>query len=231
MDIKAQQTKLANNLGKLLRDKFGKGPHSIYVTVSKPYILIYVRGFISPMEQILLEQDQELTVKTTREVLMKTIDSEIRGQMKGITDMDIHHIYYDWNLPKETGIFVGVTTDSFNSEELSQYNYKQKDQIEQEINMISEQAEKAPDEIYSYLLSPRALVILRKGILVPIEKQLVTLGFDETLRVAKRQLEGGMLHNNTHFPSILNAAILDSFVDWDFKLDNSVITLILQPNA
>ncbi|WP_409291370.1 Na-translocating system protein MpsC family protein [Peribacillus sp. SCS-37] len=228
MDIKEQQTKLANNFGKLLRDKFGKGPHSIHAVVASPFVLIYVRGFISPMEQILLDQDQEITVKTTREFLMKTIDPEIRGQIKGITDMDIQHIYYDWNLQKETGVFLAVN-EVFNQQQLKD-DYRGKEQIHEEIKLISEQAEKTPSAISSYLISPRALIITRAGILVPIEKQLVSLGFHETLRVAKRQLEGDMLSNNIHFSEILGAAILDTFVDWDFALDNSVIILMLKPN-
>ncbi|WP_409296841.1 Na-translocating system protein MpsC family protein [Peribacillus sp. SCS-26] len=227
MDIKEQQTKLANNFGKLLRDKFGKGPHSIHSVVASPFVLIYVRGFISPMEQILLDQDQEITVKTTREFLMKTIDPEIRGQIKGITDMDIQHIYYDWNLQKETGVFLAVNAD-FHQQLKNEY--RGKEQVHEEIKLISEQAEKAPTSISSYMISPRALIIKRTGILVPIEKQLVSLGFHETLRVAKRQLEGDMLSNNTHFSEILGAAILDSFVDWDFALDNSFIILMLKPN-
>ncbi|OIK09243.1 Na-translocating system protein MpsC family protein [Bacillus sp. MUM 13] len=229
MDYKVQQTKLANNLGKLLRDNFGKGPQSINVIISIPYVLVYVRGFISPMEQVLLDQNQELTVKTTREFLMKTIDPEIRGQIQGITDMEVQHIYYDWNLEKQSGIFVGVCKNTSPDDLLSQYDYKAKDRIHEEIIHISEQAEKAPRFVSSYLISPRALIVFREGILVPIEQQLISLGFNETLRVAKRHLEGEMLQNNIHFPLILQSKVIDTFVDWDFDLDNSVITLILKP--
>ncbi|MFD0051297.1 hypothetical protein ACFVHQ_18590 [Actinomycetes bacterium NPDC127524] len=58
---------------------------------------------------------------------------------------------------------------------------------------------------------------------------MISLGFNETLRIAKRHLEGEMLQNNTHFPLILQSKVIDTFVDWDFDLDNSVITLILKP--
>ncbi|MFD0051296.1 Na-translocating system protein MpsC family protein [Actinomycetes bacterium NPDC127524] len=136
MDNKVQQTKLANNLGKLLRENFGKGPQSINVIISIPYVLVYVRGFISPMEQVLLDQNQELTVKTTREFLMKTIDPEIRGQIQGIT--------------------VGVCKNT-SPDLLSQYDYKAKDLIHEEIIQISEQAEKAPRFVSSYLISPAGL--------------------------------------------------------------------------
>ncbi|TLS36806.1 Na-translocating system protein MpsC family protein [Pseudalkalibacillus caeni] len=230
MDIKAQQTKLANNFGKLLRDKFGKGPEAIHVTISNPYVLVYVSGFLSATEQVLLDQGQDITVKTTREYLMKSLDPEIRGQIKGITDIEIQHIYYDWNLSRQTGIFVAVSPAIPEDGEDSRRKYTGKEDVHQEIASISQQAEKAPDSVDSYMLSSRSLLVIREGILVPIEKQLITLGFDENLRVAKRQLEGELLINNTHFPSILDARVQDVFVDWDFILDNSVIAFILKPN-
>ncbi|WP_226086662.1 Na-translocating system protein MpsC family protein [Mesobacillus sp. S13] len=230
MDIKAQQTKLANNFGKLLRDKFGKGPEVIHVTISRPYVLVYISGFISPMEQALLEQGQELTVLTTREYLMKSLDPEICGQIKALTDMEIQHMYYDWNLQNLSGVFVAISPDSPEEGADSRADYEGRDEVHKEIIHISEQAEKAPDSVYSYMLSSRSLIVIREGILVPIEKQLVSLGFHETLRVAKRQLEGGMLTGSTQFSEILDSKIQDIFVDWDFHLDKSVITIILKPN-
>lgn len=229
MDIKAQQSKLANNLGKLLRDNFGKGPEAIHVTIYSPYVVVYVRGFISPMEQVLLKQDEELQVKTTREFLMKSLEPEITGQIKGVTDIDIQHLYYDWNLSHQSGIFVGVCLEELKPNLSEGVAYPGKEEIHKRIVKMSELAEKAPTNVTSYMLSPRTLVVVREGILVAIEKQLISLGFDETLRVSKRQLEKGLLQQNDDFDSILNADILDIFVDWDFELDNSVITFILKP--
>lgn len=229
MDVKTQQSKLANNFGKLLRDKFGKGPEAIHVTISRPYVLVYINGFMSAMEQVLLDQGQDMTVKKAREYLMKSLDPELRGQIKATTDMDIQHLYYDWNLNNQTGVLVGVSQELPGDESDTSATYEGKDEVHKEISRISEQAEKVPDEVFSYLLSPRALIVIRKGILVPIEKQLFSLGFDETLRIAKRHLEGNMLINSTHFTKVLNAVVQDVFVDWDFALDNSVISFILKP--
>ncbi|MCD7034237.1 DUF2294 domain-containing protein [Metabacillus sp. GX 13764] len=227
MDIKAQQSKLANNFGRLLRDKFGKGPEAIYVSISEPYVLVYVNGFVSAMEQVLLDQGQDLTVKTTREHLMATLDPEMRGQIKAITEMDIQHLYYDWNLENKTGVFVGIDSERSDERDTS---FEGKDEVDEEIVRISEQAEKCPDQVHSHMMNNRTLVVFRSGILVPIEKQLISLGFDETLRVSKRQLEGGMLKSSTLFSEVLNAEVLDVFVDWNFELDNSVISFILKPN-
>ncbi|WP_241680296.1 DUF2294 domain-containing protein [Metabacillus mangrovi] len=230
MDIKAQQTKLASNFGKLLRDKFGKGPEALHVTIAQPYVLVYINGFMSAMEQVLLDQGQDMTVKKAREYLMKSLDPEFRGQIKAITDMDIQHLYYDWNLSNQTGVLVGVCPELPAGGTDTIASYDGKEEVHKEIIKISERAEKVPDGVFSYLLSPRSLIVIREGILVPIEKQLISLGFDENLRIAKRQLEGDMLINSTQFSKVLNAVVQDVFVDWDFVLDNSVISFILKPN-
>lgn len=229
MEIKAQQTKLANNFGRLLRDKFGKGPEAIYVTVSPPYVLIYLRGFVSQMEQVLLDHGQDITVKTTREYMMKSLTPELCGQIEAITDMDIQHLYYDWNLANQSGVIVAVSPAIPDGGAENNSDYERKSEVHEEIVRISEQTEKAPDRVESYMLSSRSLIVIREGIMVPIEKQLITLGFDEKLRVAKRQLEGEMLSKSTNFSSIFDADIQDVFVDWDFELDKSVISFIMKP--
>ncbi|RBN37414.1 hypothetical protein DMN50_30590, partial [Priestia megaterium] len=107
--------------------------------------------------------------------------------------------------------------------------YPGKQAIHDRITKMSEIAQKGPEKISSYKLSDRTLVVVREGILVAIEKQLISLGFDDTLRISKRPLEKGILRQNDDYDEILNADILDIFVDWDFEKDNSIITLILKP--
>ncbi|MEH7128397.1 Na-translocating system protein MpsC family protein, partial [Neobacillus drentensis] len=85
--------------------------------------------------------------------------------------------------------------------------------------------------VLSYLLNERTLVVIRNGILVPIEKELIRLGNFEALRLAKRNLEKRLLHNSGNFESILQTKVNDIFVDWDFYRDKSVIVLILSPTA
>lgn len=64
-----------------------------------------------------------------------------------------------------------------------------------------------------------------------IEQRLISLGFDDTLRISKRPLEKGLMLQNDDYDEVLNAEILDIFVDWDFEKDNSIITLILKPKS
>ncbi|MEH7609638.1 Na-translocating system protein MpsC family protein, partial [Priestia megaterium] len=124
---------------------------------------------------------------------------------------------------------VGVCLDDLKADLTEGDPYPGKQAIHDRIIKMSEIAQKGPEKISSYKLSDRTLVIVREGILVAIEKQLISLGFDDTLRISKRPLEKGILRQNDDYDEILNADILDIFVDWDFEKDNSIITLILKP--
>ena len=62
-----------------------------------------------------------------------------------------------------------------------------------------------------------------------IEKQLIRQGMREELKIAKRSLEKGLLHNNNHFENILNTRVDDISVDWEFDLDKSIIVFFINP--
>lgn len=225
------QTEIGSYIGRLLRDNFGKGPESIYVSLGSNFITMYLRNFISPPERVLMGQSQEFTVQRTRDILMQALIPEIKAYIKMATGNEIVEFYHDWALHNRSGLFAGVTAKKFPNEHPFTENYSGREVLEQEIVAISEQAQKKPAELYSIQLNPRTLLVIRNGILVNIEKELIRLGFKETLVVAKRNLEKNLLHNNNHFEKILEMKTIDIFVDWDFEIDKSVIVFITNPTA
>lgn len=53
---KSVESEISGYISTLLRQNFGKGPTSVYVTLSGPFMTIHFRGFIAPMEKILLKK-------------------------------------------------------------------------------------------------------------------------------------------------------------------------------
>jgi uncharacterized protein YbcI len=223
------QQQIANYTGKLLRDNFGKGPESVYVSLGYTFFTIYLRNFLTPSERVLLEQKQDIIVHQMRDKLMDNILPDIASYMSFVTGVKPREFYYDWNLQNRSGILMGITSEPFpDSPPLNEF-YEGRQALEQEIIKISQQAQKAPEEIYSCELNPRTLVVLRNGILVRIEKEIIRLGHGDILRPIKRNLEKSYLHNNNWFESILQKRVIDSFADWDFDLDKSMIVLVVNP--
>ncbi|CAG9623223.1 Na-translocating system protein MpsC family protein [Sutcliffiella rhizosphaerae] len=227
MTVKAQQSELSSEIGRILRKYFGKGPEAVLVSIAPPYVTIYLRNFLSPIEQVLLEDRHTMTVEEIRDKMMEKLASKMLAVTASVTGFNVMEFYYDWSFENGSGILVGVEESQY---EKSHYPYKHSTDVEELIDIISEEAEKSPESIYSHLLNERTLLIVREGILVKIEKQLIESGFVEALTVAKRTLEKKLLfqHKST-FAKYLNTEIKDIFVSWDFEIDKSIIVFILAP--
>jgi uncharacterized protein YbcI len=228
-NVQKQTTELSSYISKILRDNFGKGPESVHVSLGGTFITVYIRNFLSPTEKVLMKQKEEETVQHTRDLLMQTLIPEIKAYIKIVTGMDIREFYYDWGLHNKSAMFTGICTDLTNTKLPVNEEYSGKGELQTEIINLSQESEKAPEEIYSCQINHRTLLVIRNGILVRIEKQLIRQGMRDQLKLAKRTLEKGLLHNNNHFEAILNTNVVDIFVDWDFDLDKSVIIFVTNP--
>jgi uncharacterized protein YbcI len=227
--IYKQTGELSSYISKILRDHFGKGPESVYVSLGKTFIIFYIRNFLSPTEKVLMNQKQEETVQQTRDLVMLTLIPEIKAYIKIVTGMEIREFYYDWGLHNKSAMFTGICTDTTGIDISIEEEFTGKTELINEIINLSSESEKKPEEIYACQLNQRSILVIRNGILVRIEKQLIRQGMREQLKLAKRTLEKGLLHNNNHFEVILNTRVIDIFVDWDFELDKSVIVLVTNP--
>ncbi|PLS15937.1 hypothetical protein CVD28_19535 [Bacillus sp. M6-12] len=228
MENKSPELEIASYIGKLLRDNFGKGPESVFVSISEPYICIHIRNFISPIEIALLKQEKENTVQNTRELVFQSLVPEIKAYIKGLSNIEISEFYYDWGLHNKSGAFIGIAANPEKVNKKIGLDFARKKEADQKITEISQEVQKAPDELYSFMINERTILFIRIGILIRIEKELIRQGYGEILKTTKRILEKKYLHNN-EFEAILNRKIVDIFVDWDLDLDKSVIVFFLKP--
>ncbi|MEA3318386.1 MAG: Na-translocating system protein MpsC family protein [Bacillota bacterium] len=227
MEVKVQQSELSSEIGRLLRKHFGKGPEAVFVTIASPYVIIYLRHFLSPIENMLLEDNHTMTVEEIRDKMMRKLHEKIKEMIHSVTGLPIKEFYYDWAFENGSGLLVGVEGKA---EKFFEYNYPNRREVETIITKISAVAEKHPDITYSHMLNDRTLIVIREGILVQIEEQLIELGFEEALTLAKRKLEKKLLlQAKPSFQQLLQKDINEIFVNWDFSLDKSIIVFILSP--
>lgn len=227
--IYKKTAEISSYISKILRDYFGKGPESVHVTLGKTFIIVYIRNFLSPTERVLMTQNQDESVQKTRDLVMQTLIPEMKAYIKIVTGMEIREFYYDWGLHNKSAMFTGVSSDSTSVDVPIHEEFSGKAELINEIINLSAESEKKPAETYACQINHRTILVIRNGILVRIEKQLIRQGMQEQLKLAKRTLEKGLLHNNNHFEGILNTQIIDVFVDWDFDLDKSVIVFVINP--
>ncbi|MFC3040791.1 Na-translocating system protein MpsC family protein [Virgibacillus xinjiangensis] len=226
MTNRTVESVIASSVGKLLRDHFGKGPEAVFVTVAKPFITIYLRNFMAPMEKVLLDKDNDIKVQDTRDVLMEKLLPEINTILSSETGERIDHIYYDWALPNHSGV-IFAEMDMETPVNQVDYDYPARATVHQEIDRITREAQKPPHNLKSFMLNTRTLFTRREDILVMIERELIENGFEEELRLAKRRLEKRLL-NIDLLETELGQKIEDVFVDWNFDNDTGYMIFILK---
>ncbi|WP_394578690.1 Na-translocating system protein MpsC family protein [Cytobacillus firmus] len=225
MDTAFLEKEINTYMGRLLRDKFGRGPGNVFSSVTEECIAIYITGFLSPMEKSLMDHQKIDYVQRTRDLLMENLKEEIQSQLEAYVETNINEIYYDWNLDGQTGMVLALISDC----EPNMDNGKVSQKVNDVIDQVSIEAEKSPDEIYSIRIDERKLMVVRKGILISIERELISLGYEETLRIAKRNQEKRLVGKYvSQMEGYLHKGIADYFIDWNFDKDKSYMLFILK---
>jgi uncharacterized protein YbcI len=225
------EKKISSYIGRLLREHFGRGPGNVICTVSGSYVVVHISDFLSHMEESLMESDQTVYVEKTRDLMMETLIKEMTSFIELNVEGYVAEFYYDWKLENKTGMMIAILSSSEEDHPLPPINnYKNSEAVHRDIIQISTEVQKPPEETSSIMLNPRTLLIIRKGIFISLEKELIRLGFQETLKIAKRNVEKRLLFQyKERFEEHLHAELADFFVDWNFDKDKSCILFNLTP--
>ncbi|MEI2397705.1 Na-translocating system protein MpsC family protein [Paenibacillus phytohabitans] len=217
-------SQLSSFTGRLLRERFGKGPESIHASIGKQCIALHIRNFIGPVERFLLNKEEEQAFRYTRELLMKSLLPELAAYLKETTAMEVGELFYDWGIHNASGMIVALIKNDV----MVIDDYAGRQEVHAQINEVSRKVQKEPVYTDSWWLGPRILIIKREGILIPLEKELIGLGYENTLKTTKRKMEKRYLEDTTTIAPMLGKELSDIYVDWDFDKDTSVIAYTFQ---
>lgn len=228
--IKEQEKSLEATISRfsstILRSHFGRGPKSVYINIVHPFICIQIREFLSPMEKILLSKHEGTKVLELRDLLMEEIGEEFKRNFLKEADFEVKELYADWNLANRSGVILAVLEESVIEKEPWPQEVDEKDLLD-EIIKVSKMGQKEPGSTEVFWLSERTLLIRRTDIFTLLEKELISMDFEETLKLAKRPLEY-KLFKQSRLEEILKRSISEIFVDWSFKADKGYAILTLQ---
>lgn len=219
---------ISSYIGRLIREKFGKGPASVFVTIKYPFITIYLKDFLAPMERVLLNKGEIKRVEETRDVLMEELLPEIISQLHKLADIDVKDLHYDWNLDNHSGMIFGWIPGKKMEEGLPGVSEDVEQAFYNEINEASKRGQKMPEKTEVFWLNDRTIVTKRTGILVKVEKELIKNNFTEELKLTKRPMEKRLV-DQRKLETILDRHIEDTFVDWHFSEDIGYFVFVTSP--
>jgi uncharacterized protein YbcI len=179
------------------------------------------------MEKLLLKQGEWKRVLQTRDMITDDLKKEMIRELHTLTGLNIRNFYADWNLEKESGLFLGVLESALQEQDFHWPAIIDRDELEKKIESSSEAAQKKPGKIKSYWLSDRTLLIERREILVGIEKALIRNGYIDVLKLTKRPLERSLLWKSG-LRTVLAGDIQELFLDWNFDEDIGYIVIVMK---
>ena len=212
----------------LLRTNFGKGPTSVFVAIRRPFVVIHVREFLAPTENMLMRQNEISKVQEIRDLLMAELSDQIKMELLKSVELDIKDIYTDWKLENKTGLLILVLNEELIEDANEWPKGIDKKAFYQEVTEVSIRAQKEPEKTEVFWLNDRTVLIRREGILIEIEKELIKNNFTEQLKLAKRPLESKLIYSST-LGQILKRTISEAFTDWNFKEDVGYMVLLIEP--
>lgn len=225
MNRKEQEKTIASYTGRVLREQFGKGPEAVFVTVAPPYITIYLRNFLSPLEKTIMEEKNEQSVYQLRDNVMKRLLPELQAYVHKVTGIYLKDIYYDWEMSNKSGIMAGT---SFTAEAL-----KEREQEHEEaevLELVAAHTEVKPQRTAYRKVNQRTFLVYREECLLQAEMELIRLGFGETLKQAKRQVEKKRFYESEPFLSLFEGKVENVFIDWNFEKNTSMIIVVTNNN-
>jgi uncharacterized protein YbcI len=154
---------------------------------------------------------------------------ELKGVISVSLGVEVDRFYHDWNYSNNAGVVVAVFDKdlSFAGAALPPPQLDV-EAFRDETNRISGYVQKKAEGLEVLAISPKLYIILRHGILIPIEKALLERGFDKELRIAKDQLEKQLFQQSPVFAQLLGGPLENVFVDWNFAIDEGIVCFQLK---
>ncbi|MFC0216214.1 Na-translocating system protein MpsC family protein [Paenibacillus chartarius] len=228
MNNREASDRIAEYTNELLERLFGCRIENCTVYADGAYVCIYIHGFLTSMEEVLLKDGHLDVVRAARRQIISALMPELRGVIQMVMDSPVDRWFDDWSYTNNTGMLLlelqnkrpdrgeGEVTHPFYAAELKS-----------EVSRLSALVEKVPDRIETRELHADVVLVVRRGLLVPIEKALHRKGFDHELLMTKEELEKSSFHHNGTFSDIFRRPVNDIFFDWRLAEDIGVIVFML----
>lgn len=225
MNKQEQLEKIGEYVRDSLQRSFGQDLSACEVFLGSRYLVIYVRGFVSPMEAVLVGGGEIDAVAASRGLVVGKLLLECKAVVQLQLGVRVEEFYDDWSYPNNTGMIVGILAEE---QEYSNPpgDWQRLDLFQADIERISKIIQKVPEKTQIIPLTPRMLLVQRDGILIELEKAMIEKGYEKQLRATKADLEKGYFHHNALFEPIIGMALEDVFIDWNLQSDRSLMCFV-----
>lgn len=223
---KRQDQILSSYIGKLYKEIAGRGPENVYVAFGDRCFIVYIKNYIMPYEKIIQQDgDMDLLDKVMK-IANKNLNEKIVQYAEFVTGVASEEIYYDWNIETGSRVLVGISKRQYETCVSVKYDYYGEQLLHKELIRLGHFADSIPETINSFCLNSRFFVFERGGGTTRLEKEMELEGHGDIIKKKKKQIEKQYLNNNLCIKNVLDMGLIDTFIDWDFKRNKSIVVLV-----
>ncbi len=218
---------LSSTLSKMLKKRFGKGPEACYITFYSNRLIINIRNFITPAEEVLVKNNNLNLVHNFRAGVMEEVFREFSQQASTVLGTTFDTYFNDWDYDTNTGILLLENGDSknWNGENI---DIQLKEKLYKQIISISSDVHKVPNKLQCMKITQNMVVVECEGILLQIENILLKKGYIDVILEQTRDIKKSYLERKELFEHIFNRVVEGMFITWDFQNDRNCIFFYLK---
>jgi uncharacterized protein YbcI len=224
IDQHEELTMISSYTSKLIKKTFGKGPENCFSQLSDQYIVIYIKKFMTPIEEVLVNKGKLELAESIRHTVMKEIYLLLKDALHSSFGKTVSKFYTDWDYLDNAGVILGEWEErsTFNKELPLTKNLKSQvlsygSQLLQQINDVT--INRIGQNIY---------VVKCKADLSPIEKVLLEKGLVDLLKEREREIRLYYSSCKKSLEKIFIKEIEAIFMYWDYEKASYYILFVLK---
>lgn len=211
---------LSSTLSKLLKRRFGKGPETCYVNGDEERLIIFMRNFVTPAEEVLLGNNEYEIAISFRNAIINSVIKEFKPVIKKTLGRTFANAYYDWSYDNNTGM---ILLDNGHAEYEEKLSIGLKNIIFSMIDSIGSRLHKRPQQLKLVKYTPTICMIETHGVLAQLETLVYKSGNINLLYRYSNSIKEGYLQHKKEFEETFNRNIEDIFIIWDYQQDRSLL--------
>ncbi len=217
---------LSSTLSKILKRRFGKGPETCFVTLHSSRLVVFIRKYITPAEEVLLKNNNVNLVYKFRSAVMEEVVDEFVKEVKGTIGIAFDCYFEDWNFNRNTGMMILENSQSRNWIGATiQPSLKEK--LLRGIALVSNEVYKVPTSIEVIKINQNLYAAECLDTMLQIEKVLYEKGHLDILQERSHGIKKCYFQQKEIFDQIFGTSVEDLFLFWDFRDNRSYIFFYL----
>jgi uncharacterized protein YbcI len=214
---------LSSTFSKLLKRRFGKGPETCNIILKGNRFYVYIRNFITPAEEVLMNQGRLELAHNFRSAVINSVTQEFIPEVSIALGISFDSFFHDWNYDKNTGILL---LDNAQSNDEEKIDNRFQNSLFHLIENVGSYYHKKPASLKIVKFTQHICAIESKEVLLPLERFVYEKGNVDLLLHQAWNIKDGYWKNKEQFESLFGRLIDDMFIMWDYKYNRNYLIFI-----